>query len=622
MNRDRLLEYYNRELAYVRRLAWEFAERYPAVAGQLQLEPDKCEDPHVERLIESFSLLTSRIRMRLDDEFPEISDAFLSVLYPHWLAPIPSMTIVQFGLDPDWSREGEGLAIPRGTAIQTRPVDGFRCQFRTTLDLKLFPIAVESIEAIPVPEGEPGCTPDTRGAVRIVLKTLGGQPFRSVGLDAFDFFCDGDPVVAHALHELLFRNPLGIRVRAGEAGVPTRLDAGRIVPVGYERDQGLLPYPPGSNLGYRLLSEYFAFPDKFLFGRIDGLASVAGTADSDRLEISVLLDRFPLELSGKLAPDNLRPGCTPAANLFPKECDPVRLDRTTVEYQILPDVHSRDGYEVHSVLDVSTTSPKTGAVRDYTPFYALKHGEEVADAAFWHAVRRESPREGDQGSDLWITLVDRRHRPIEREVGEVLHVTALCSNRDLPARLPVGPEGDFRIEGKPGVRSLRCLRKPTAAIRPRASAAARWKLVSHLSLNHLSLTDSTARGRFDTDVSGITSGSPGLDAFREMLRLYDHTDSAVAKQRIAGLTSISSQPVMKRIRAGEVTVPARGLEVTFELDQDKFAGSGPFLFASVLERFLGMYASINSFVRTVAKVRQREGVLKAWPPRAGSRSLL
>ena len=221
-----------------------------------------------------------------------------------------------------------------------------------------------------------------------------------------------------------------------------------------------------------------------------------------------------------------------------------------------------------------------------------------------------------------MTLVDNRFRPVQREIGEILNVTALCTNRDLPARLPIGPEGDFRIEGKPGVRTIRCLRKPTAAIRPRGGEAARWKLVSHLSLNFLSLTDRAPAGGFDSDLSGIGSGSPGLDAFRELLRLYDFTGSAVAKQRIAGVTGISSRPVMRRVRAGEVTVPARGLEVSLQLDGDKFAGSGPFLFASVLERFLGMYASINSFVRTVAAVRQREGTLKAWPPRAGARSLL
>jgi type VI secretion system protein ImpG len=221
-----------------------------------------------------------------------------------------------------------------------------------------------------------------------------------------------------------------------------------------------------------------------------------------------------------------------------------------------------------------------------------------------------------------MTLVDNRFRPVEREIGEILNVEALCSNRDLPARLPIGPEGDFRIEGKPGVRTIRCLRKPTPAIRPKAGVDGRWKVISHLSLSFLSLTDRAPGDGFQSDLSGIGSGSPGLDAFREMLRLYDFTDSSVARQRIAGLIGVSSRPVMHRIRAGEVTVPARGLEVRLELDADKYAGSGVFLFASVLERFLGMYASINSFVRTVAVVRQREGVLKAWPPRAGTRSLL
>lgn len=621
MSRDRLLEYYNRELVYIRKLAWEFAERYPDRAANLMLEQNKCDDPHVERLIQSFALLTSRIRLRLDDDFPQLSDSFLSVLYPHWLRPIPSSTILQFGVDGDWSTEGEGLKLPRHSPVLTRPVEGFRCEFRTTLDLELFPVAVESVEAVALRAGEP-LAGDCRGGVRIVLKTMDGRAFRSVGYRSFDFFCDGDPALANGLYELLFRAPRGIRVSAGRAGGQMRrLPASNLVPVGFEENEGLVPYPPASNLGYRLLAEYFAFPEKFRFGRIEGLAEAADT-DSDTLELVVLLDEFPLRYQSKLTPENLRPGCTPAVNLFRKECDPIRLTQTEIETQVIPDVHVRDGFEVHTIEEVVTTSQQSGASRTYRPFYALKHGETPDKAAFWHADRRPSNRDGDDGSELWISLVDRRQRPVEREPGEVLHVTALCTNRDLPARLPIGPEGDFRVEGQPALRRIRCLRKPTAVIRPEAGDGGRWKVVSHLSLNFLSLTDRAANPDFDSDLSSVVSGSPGLDAFRELLKLYDFTDSSVARQRISGVIGIESRPVVRRIRAGKVSVPARGLEVTVQFDEERFADGGVFLFASVLERFLGLYASMNSFVRTVATVRQREGVLKGWNPRAGSRSLL
>ena len=627
--RDDLLPYYERELRYIRRLAADFAERYPGVAGQLLIEPEKCEDPHVERLIEAFALLSARIRLKIDDDFPEIADSLLGIVFPHLVAPIPSLTIAQLTLDPEWSKEGEGLRIERGTRMLARPVDGVRCQFRTVVTTTLWPIRVESVEAIALGEREPGCPPGVRGAIRIRLKTFGARAFAKVGLDSLRFLLDRDSVVVHRLYELFFRDPRGLLLREPEpiAGAkpiePAFLPPERLIPEGFEADEALLPHPPGSSHGHRLLLEYFAFPDKFHFARFEGLAPAASRVASDTLDVLVLLAEVPFDLQGKLSAENLKLGCTPAVNLFEHSAEPIRLVAREVEHEIVPDLHAPESFEVHTVREVDSLAPRSGTTRTFRPFYGLNHGDSGPDdAAFWHAVRRPSPREADEGTEVHLMLVDRSFRAREPEVGEVVNVRALCSNRDLPSRLPIGTDAadDFRIEGMPGVTRVRCLRKPTRTIRPVLGTEGRWRVVSHLSLNLMSLVDVASGG--PSDLSGVTSGSPALDAFREILKLYDFTDSAVTRQRILGLVGIEARPVLRRIPVAGDAVHVRGLEVRLKLDEEHFAGSGVFLFASVLERFLAQYTSINSFVQTVAEVRQREGILRRWPPRTGARRLL
>ncbi len=114
---EALYPYYERELLFIRQLAQEFAKRYPAAAGRLLLEPNRSSDPHVERLIESFALLAGRVHHKLDDEFPELTDAMLGVLYPHYLAPVPSMAIIQFDLDPGRSDLLSGDALAGGAGV-------------------------------------------------------------------------------------------------------------------------------------------------------------------------------------------------------------------------------------------------------------------------------------------------------------------------------------------------------------------------------------------------------------------------------------------------------------------------------------------------------------------------
>jgi type VI secretion system protein ImpG len=619
VSRDQLLVYYERELQFIRRLVWEFAEKYPAAAGRLLLEPTKCEDPHVERIIEAFSMLAARVHLRLDDDFSEVTDALLGILYPHFLCPIPSATIVQLALDPEQGGASAGVLVDRHTVMYTRPVDGVRCRFRTTYPVRLWPIEVALVEMIPAPALGVALPADVRTVMRVRLRGARGTPLHELALDHLRFFLDAPGGLIQTLYQMFARDALGVVLLRGEGAKPVYLGADHVRPVGFDLDEGLLEYPPESFLGYRLLQEYFAFEAKFHFVEVDRIPPAPPGKPYDYLDLCLLLPQSFADVTARPAPENLRLFCTPALNLFPHVADPIRVTQTAVEYPLTPDHRATLSYEVHSVRRVTSTVPGSAEVRAYHPFYGIRHGLAHSDeAAFWHVARRPSLRKDDAGTDVWLSLVDRKFQPVAPGA-EVVNVQTLCTNRDLPAKLPFGdPSGDFQVEARPEIASIRCLRKPTNPIRAPLGAESRWRVISHLALNHLSLADGELRER----PGGEAGEKRALEALLEILKLYDFADSAVTRQCIAGLVGLRSRRVLRRVGRGMDAGFARGVEVELELDEGKYPGAGAYLFASVLERFLGLYTSINSFTQTVARVRHHDGVLKRWPPRAGATQVL
>jgi type VI secretion system protein ImpG len=624
--RDELLGYYERELAFMRQMGAEFAHKYPKIAARLSLEGDRCEDPHVERLIEAFALLAGRIRLKVDDEFPEISESFLNVLYPHYLAPIPSMAIVQFA--PKEGALTGGFSIPKGTGLYSKPIQGTPCRFRTGYHATIWPIELLSAS---LQSTDPV---DTRGrwneaVIKLsfscrnetTLGTLKKGDTREP-IERLRFFLNGEPQVVYPLYEMIFNHATRVEIRPGPVAsaprtqkldlpVLTKVDLPPAViePVGFESDHSLLQYEARSFPGYRLLSEYFALPEKFLFFDIKGLDQAARAGFMSNFDIHVYL-RDVSPLRGLVDLTTFQLGCTPVINLFSELAEPIRLTSQQNEYQVITDVRKPLATEVHSIARVVSDDPKLGKSVEFKPFYSLHHAtdKEAEDGAFWYASRRASQKPNDDGTEVFLTLVDLNFNP-QVPATNVLTLHVTCTNRDLPAKLPFGgPEGDFEAEGAMPISRAHCLTKPTPTLRAPLRRGIQWRLISQLSLNHLSL------------VSAAADQSP--EALQEILLLYDFMDSAATRRQIKGLKRISNRPAVRqigtRIGAGFV----RGIETTIEFDEEQYVGSGLFLFATVLERFLAMYASVNSFNELVAVTSQREGVLKRWPPRAGQQILL
>ena len=613
--RDELLLYYERELAYLREMGALFAEKYPKIASRLVLEPSKqSEDPHVERLMESFAFLAARVHLKLDDDFPEITEALLGIVYPHLIRPIPSMAIVEFEVDVEQGKLTTGLKISRETTLYSRPVGGVPCKFRTCYDTTLWPVTVTAAEWKSPDRLQPALkASDSPFALRLELASAPDVPLPKLGLDHLRFHLSGENNLVHALYELLCSklNRIVVRDPIRNSKVPpVTLPASCLRPVGFGEDEGMLPYPRRSFIGYRLLQEFFTIPTKYLFVDVTGLEQVWNAGFKNKVELIFLFSsaldeerRQRVELG--VAPKVFRLGCVPIVNLFQQTAEPILLDQLQYEYPINPDIRRPAAVEAFSVEEVASIDPATRQIVTYSPFYSYRSESiELAHECFWIAKRRVSTRLNDEGSDLYLSLVDRTMRPSNPKT-DTLTVRTICTNRSLPARLPFGSEdGDFELEGNAPIKRIVSLSKPTAPVRPPSAKLALFELISHLSLNYLSLVDG------------------GRGALQQILRLYDFTDSAFAERMIDGIVSVDSRSHFAPVVSENGVTFARGTRVELELDEQNYVGGGVFLFASVIEHFLAQYASLNSFSQLVVRTRQRKEVLKEWPPRAGKKILL
>ncbi len=612
--RDDLLLYYERELDYLRKMAVQFAEKHPKLASRLVLEPTKCEDPHVERLLEAFAFLAARVHLKIDDEFPEISEAMLTVIYPQLVCPVPSMSIVEFQPDPEKGKLTTALTIKKDSALYSRPVSGVPCTFRTCYDTTIWPLSVSAAEWSPLGRLQPPVkATDAVGSIRIELRCAPDVTLPALRLDSLRFFLDGEGGLVNSIYEVLLSRIKYVLVRDPNPSSkvpPVTLPASCIKPVGFGEHEGMIPFADRSFIGHRLLMEYFSFPDKFFFMDVAGLQNVWSSGFTNAVELIFVVSdvdgedrrqRLELEINKK----TFRLGCTPIVNLFSQVAEPIQLTQRKYEYPVVPDVRRPFATEIYSIDEVSTINTGNQEITPLDPFYSLRHSSRHRkDQIYWIGRRRPSTRVNDEGTDIFLSLVDLATKPMVPDAN-ILSIRTTCTNRDLPSRLPFGnEEGDFELENSSSFKRIVALRKPTRVVRPPLGKSALWRLISQLSLNYLSI------------VQG------GAEAFRQILRLYDVGRTAYSQNVIDSVLAISSKHHFARVTSESGITFARGLHIEMELDEEQFTGSGVFLFASVLEHFLGLCASLNSFTQLAVKTSRRKEFLHEWPPRAGRRILV
>ncbi|MDR0672277.1 MAG: type VI secretion system baseplate subunit TssF, partial [Zoogloeaceae bacterium] len=580
----------------------------------LALEGGQSEDPHVERLIESFAFLGARIHRKLDDEYPEIAASFLEVMYPHYLRPIPASSIVQFETNEQKSEVSGRHRIARGQAVDSPRIDGVTCRFRTCYPVDLYPLSLTAAR-LELTSGSGylrQIVPKAAAVLTLEFQSWNGLKVSDVELDSLRFFLDGEPALMHLLHEMLLSRAVRVRVGDGsdDPARTTSLPGSCIAPVGFAPDEAMLEYGKRSFAGYRLLTEYFSFPEKFLFVDILRLGEAAPRLPGEQLVIQVGLDRYPdgerhHRLLTGLGAHHFRLGCTPIINLFPQAGEPVRVTHQRESYPVRARGDTPDAFEVVQIQRVTRVEVSGGkeASAVVPPFYDIVHGGAPA-RFYWHSTREASVRPGDKGTDLALHLVDLAYEPA-CPAGEVLSLDLLCSNRDLPERIPFGGGEqarltDFSLPGQSVVKRVRLLRKPTPSRRLPQRRGLQWRLISHLSLNYLTLVEGNGQ------------------ALREMLALYNLSGSPVMQRQIQGIAAVGSRPSVARVAGPDFSGFVRGLDITLTLDEDAYVGGSVYLFASVLERFFALYCTINSFTRLHVRTLQRHGEdVLAWPARSG-----
>ncbi|WKN21917.1 type VI secretion system baseplate subunit TssF [Azotobacter vinelandii] len=584
-----LLDYYQRELTWLRHAGAIFAERYPKVARRLELSPGECPDPHVERLLEGFSLLAARLQRRLDDDYAEFSDALLEQLYPLALRPLPSCAIVQFEPDPTKGNLAEGYRLPRDTPLFVTGADGASVHFRTSAEVELWPLQI--VEATLL-AGDEACAltgvAPARSALRLSLRCLGGCRWPELPVRRLRLHLAASPMVNASLHDLLGAHAL--QMLAGVPGSLPQALPGLPQAVGFSATEALLPDEDGLHPGLRLLAEYFAFPDKFAFF---DLPVQAPSGASEELQLYIVFDRAPAGRLHLQAAD-FALGCAPLVNLFPRTSEPLRPDGTRSEYRLVADSHRENSMEIHSIRALRACSAE--GVRQVPAYHGCQHalGES---RLYWHARRVDGLTPNRLGSDLLLSLVDTRFDPQREAPDYSLTAELLCTSRHLAEALGAGTRLDFERPGP--VARARLRNPPTPQSLPRLRGESRWRLVSQLSLNHLSLVE----------------GERALDALKEMLQLHNLRDEPGARRQIDGLVRLDCERIVAQVGEDAWRGWRNGLGVRLHLDPQHFVGSSAVLFSAVLAQFFSLYASANRFVRTTLVLADKE--IKTWQPQAG-----
>src|SRR4051812_15255096 len=605
----------------------EFASDFPKVAARLAMKGTEVDDPYVERLLEGVGFMAARVQLKLDAEFPRFTQALLEIIYPHYLAPTPAMLVAHIQPDTeDPSLASGGRTVPRGTAlISVAPADDVTsCEFRTAHDVTLLPIEISGASyfsfAPDLPLNSLPIAQRIKGGLRIRLRATAGLKFDRIALDRLSFYLAGRDDVANRLYELTLASSLGVLVQPiGSAKTwHELLPASSIRQVGFSDEEALLPVTLRSFQGYRLLQEYFSFPQRFRFFELTGLARALKRVDADQVELVILFGRGDATLESVVDASNLALFCTPAINLFPKRADRIHVSDSAYEYHVVADRTRPIDFEVYDVTSVVGHGVGTDSEQQFLPFYSAYSSDQDHSQSAYFTIRREArlasanakrfgSRSSYIGTEVFLALVDAAQAPFSGDLRQ-LSIQTLCTNRDLVLQMPVGrTASDLSLDIAAPVVGIRVLSGPSRPYSPLADGAVSWRAISHLSQNYLSLVQATPE--------------EGAAALRDLFDLYAPSSDVSARRQIEGLRSVRVGRVVRRLRGPGPLAFGRGLEITLQIDELAFEGASAHVLGSVLDRYFARHVSINSFTETVLRSEGR-GEMYRWVPQWGARPTL
>lgn len=589
---------YREELEALRYEGREFALNHPDVARELGIGNGSWNDPQAEMLVQSFAFLTARIRKQMEVDRSAVPNALLNHLYPQLQAPVPCMSIVQAEVA---TQSADGRPIERGRVFSSEAVSNKRkilCRFRNCYETPIWPLSVEQVESVPIKAVDfLGQESDVSGIIRVSLRTGSKDPIQELPLasSGLRFHIAGARETAGHLYELLSTALKAIAIHIPGRPEPQFLPVEKLSWRGFDDNEAALPDSAQSNPGYRLIREYFAFPQKFMFFDLEGI----DTLGADReMSIYFLFDD-PVGAHAKLDRNALRLNCFPVVNLFEQSIEPIRLTGRKYEYPLEADRLNIANFEIYQILSLQSIV-NGEAPQPIAPCYELSNFNAEEEAEYFYTHRRElSETERIPGTRSYISLLDLNMDVCEVPA-EAIGGMALCTNRRLPEKLQA--RAMLSLEGAGPVSGARLIGKMSEYSVPQLAGNAPWQLVSQLSLNFLS----------------IAGGDQGLEAFKSILRVYTDARNLLVWKQINSLKSISARRVARLVRDSESAGVGQGLQIRLKINETDFKGISPVLFASVCRYFFALYASLGTFVELVLESNKDRGDWKIWPPMAGA----
>ena len=607
MSKD-ILSYYNAELDYVRKAGVEFAAAHPKIAGNLRMDQHAIEDPMVARLVESFAFLNAKLSKQLDDGYNVLAENLLANIYPHANLPIPSIATVQ--LQPTELDKTE--QVVRGTYLTSDMIEGdaeVTCKFQTCYDLDVLPLMVS--DANYIVKNTLGYDKHLPAAVKsgidIKFKLLSEQ-LELGTVNKLRFYINSSKQYASSIYAAIFNAVKAVTFFAPESKQAVTLNSSCLKLVGFAEDEALLPYPNKSFAGYRTLTEFSAYAEKFMYFEIDGCADALQQIAAEEFSIILAFNENMSELKPAISKDTFQLNCTPIINIFAATSETIKVDHAESTYLLSADKRytpwSTEIYQINSLTGYSERGLDMNLQPIFNYSYATTNSWQDR-TIYWQAVRKPSWHYGAQndfGSEIELTFIDAD----AKLDGDVWSITADClfTNRDLPLSLSsTNNDIDFAIEHPvQELVAIKTLRRPTATIRPKTEKAKYWQLVNALVGAQSTLTD--------PDV--------GLDNLRGILQTFNLLNSAEWNLFLEQMQGINVATTAIRNPEAKMLSFVHGIKYQISFSNN-LQLADLYLFGTILSYFLNEYCAIDSLI-LLEFIQQDEKL--TWKPQLGRQPLL
>ncbi len=580
-------DYYTQELQALRILGAEFSEKNPGLSSFLSR---KGQDPDVERLLEGFSFLTGRLRQYIDEELPEVSHTLAQLLWPNYLRPIPSYSILKY--DP--SSISEKLIVPKDEEVMAiHPEKNERCIFKTCYETEVHPLDIDEVKYY---------TNGEKGIIELYFQTNNSITLSKIIFEKLRFYIGNNEHISDNLFLHLLHDVENIEIIVDKNIPSKKIKKNAIKAVGFAEDEQILP--PSKNVfsGYILLQEYFCYRDKFHFFDLTGL-DILQTFPKELLEskssfsIKITLNQ-KLHITKQLTKEHFKLYCTPIINLFETEAEPIRKTLKE-EYEVRPSGLSYEHSEVYSIKSTRGWDSRINKYHKYLPFESFEHTNENTE--YYYTRVKLSTDESRTKTYIRFSPPQDISGVYEDDVTVSLDI--LATNRDLPSTLDVGDINLSTAKSKISNITFQNITVPTKSYVPPIRGDFLWKIVSNMSLNYLALDN--------------------IQTLRSVIEAYDligandvlqkkHTESL-----LNGLETISYKTTDMIFKG----LPIRGVKINLTLDAKKYSTIGEaYIFLNVLNEFFSLYCTINSFHKLEATIDKKAKF--SWEARMGEQILL